>query len=170
VTVEKPEHTSKASFKLDLLEALNADRRVSFAIGNKAKRRLSPVEAAHSKNKSSKSALAVMLARLTQIEWPSRVSVMSQGEIAALTNLCISAISEADAMLVDHGYLVAVKNNYNETPRFKIQNPRPDDVKDSVREARDYQKQKAADRQRDFRERRKHALFLNNVTPLSKGT
>lgn len=155
----RDDDATKGSFKLSVIEAANADPKLSLPVRGKAKKR---------QGMAGKSALAVLCARLTQLDWPSRHSFMSREIISAKTdNMATSTITEADKRLVAAGYLKATGEADKSVPIYEVCNPRPEDIRDHIEVLKEFKLQKEAERKQDWRKRK---AKLSNVPPSTEGT
>jgi len=155
----RDDDNTKASFKLNVIEAANADLKLHLPIQGKAGKK---------SGMAGMSAFKVLCARLSQLDWPSKQSCMSRAIISGKTGrMSQSTIGQADQRLIAAGYLIKTTETYKNVPVYRVANPRPDDVKASIKETTEYNLEQEAERKQEWRDRQaRHA----NVPPSVSGT
>lgn len=116
------ENRSKASFKLDLIETVNADPKM---------------RPRH---------LALIAAYLGVMQWPRRRAWLSTSRARAMTGLAESQISPCRKDLVDRGYLKP-DGLYRGASAFVVENPHCEDIRQHVAVTVEWLRERQADRQ-----------------------
>jgi hypothetical protein len=120
---------SKASFKLDLIETVNADPKMQA------------------------SDLKLVVAHLSVMSWPKRTAWLSISRARAMTGLSERQIINSRKRVRERGYL-SVPPSDPDARVFTLENPRRDDMRQHVAILMDHLKNQQAERQA---ERRRHA-------------
>ena len=127
---DEPNNTSKASFKLDLIETVNADPMMK------------------------PSDLALVAAHLTFMTWPDRLSWLSMSRARAATGMSERQIGYSRRRIAKRGYLKFVERR-GTTSVFQIENTRTEDMRHHVAlltgNFREKQKNRQAERRRIWR-------------------
>ncbi|BCH22079.1 hypothetical protein [Mesorhizobium sp. L-8-3] len=122
--------SAKGSFKLDLIETVNADPQMK------------PAD------------LAVIVAYLGKLQWPKRLAWLSASHARALTGLSERQINLSRTRLMDRKYLVS-KGLQGTSRLFEIQNPRLAEMRMHVQETTDHYREAVKERQASRRALRK---------------
>ncbi|UVC12842.1 hypothetical protein [Mesorhizobium onobrychidis] len=120
------ERASKASFKLDMIETVNADPQMQ------------------------PSDLAVVAAHLCVMSWPERRAWLSTSKARAMTGLSERQIVNSRARIAKRGYLVQ-DGLYGTTKIFRLENDRLEDMRQHVVITTEYLKEIQKDRQTERR-------------------
>jgi hypothetical protein len=136
---------SKASFKLDLIETVNADPKVK-----------------------QPSDLKLLAAYCSVMGWPKRRAWLSTSRARAMTGLAESQVSTSRKRLQEQGYL---KEDGTErgTKAFILENPRRDDIRQHIAITTEHLRDKQAERQATRRAhwRAVSANFGDTAGPMS---
>lgn len=120
---------SKASFKLDLVETVNAD----------------PV--------MQPTDLSLLVAYLSMMSWPTCKSWLSTSRARAMTSLSERQIVTSRQRLQERGYMIEEGTIQGTSKLFRITNPRRDDMRQHVAIMTDDYREKQATRQAERRRR-----------------
>jgi hypothetical protein len=132
---------SKASFKLDLIETVNADPKVK-----------------------QPSDLKLLAAYCSVMGWPKRRAWLSTSRARAMTGLAESQVSTSRKRLQEQGYL---KEDGTErgTKAFILENPRRDDIRQHIAILTEHLRDKQAERQATRRAHWKAVSANSGDTP-----